>query len=312
MADLRPARHHWWPSSLSQFWTVADGTIGCIRPDGSGFRTTPESLANIRDGHTVRMVPSDSPLNFSFEAEFQRTDDRFPDLVDYLHSLECIAGRIDKPINDRLEEAAINEGIFEALKHCLVSLAVRSPAGRHLHALGAAEFRGEDVVTVSHVDPVIGLNMRGKLQRISERLAGNGKVAVVLSDTDEFVFGDGFLNNIGSDHIFVGARCIVPLTPTMAVVFATYSSCAAEPNCFTLRASREEIGLINLLVQAYSSQFLFYRSQAPLLSESFKAGRHQMLKYHQHPWLSALIDAMSGLPPRSDAGLLARFLDEPE
>ncbi len=49
-----------------------------------------------------------------------------------------------------------------------------------------------------------------------------------------------------------------------------------------------EVTEINELTQIYSGNYVFARTQLPLLTEYFTGGEHLMIKYHRFEWLERI------------------------
>jgi len=156
---------------------------------------------------------------------------------------------------------------------------------------------------------LIAMNQRGLYDAYRKRLENSGRWAVLFSDSAEFIFGDGFLHNFpaSSDGFNASRKCVLPLTPTITVVFMLPMSHPTEPRLVTLRLSAREVGHFNEMVQIYAKDFLFFRSQQPDILPVFAKGDHRQFKYHNEPWLDALLDDLAqynlwgpgGTPSRS-------------
>src|SRR4051812_20432983 len=94
---MKSQRHHWWPEAVSQFWkSPEDGFTGWLRPDGTVKRIPPKHLGAITNGHAVKWGkdPADTTgCDASFESEFDRADNLFPDSITWL---DCL-NRTDQP-----------------------------------------------------------------------------------------------------------------------------------------------------------------------------------------------------------------------
>ena len=67
----------------------------------------------------------------------------------------------------------------------------------------------------------------------------------------------------------------------------------SEPKLVTLRVDDVEAATLNDIVQVYACDWLFFRSDEPLLSEPYRIGEFRQFKYHQHEWLDGLLDDLS-------------------
>ncbi len=282
-------RHHWWPKSLSKFWTDDEGRISRIDTKGKISRPTPTSIARITDGHNFKLG---SPWNSTFEQVFDCPDGNFPPVVELLESL----------VKDHRNSAPIGQLGFcpqrcedldlQTLCECLVSLAVRSP-----------KFRQGVVSFVKHIrsnikreehKPLIAANMKQTYNQIMINASGHGKFLVAFSDNKEFIFGDGFYHNIscGSQYM-INTRILIPLTPKIIVLYANPMEYMVEPRLVTLEADDDLVELLNQTIQIYSKDCLFYRYQQPELTDEFLRSEH--LVYANDDPIKALVERIPGV-----------------
>jgi hypothetical protein len=139
-------------------------------------------------------------------------------------------------------------------------------------------------------------------------MESGGRWAVLFSDTAEFIFGDGFFHNYPSsiDGINTGRKCIVPITPTVAVAHILPVSHPSEPRLVTIRLRVDEVEALNLAVQVYSKEFLFFRSQRPSLTAEFACRQFKQYKFHRHRWADALLDDLAQCNQWGPGGTLGR------
>lgn len=142
---------------------------------------------------------------------------------------------------------------------------------------------------------LIAMNMRPLLDGFTRRLAQTGKFAVLLSEEREFIFGDGFFQSFPTTvPIYGGPRCIAPLTPTIAVLYASPVRYISNTCLVTMRVTAPEVDHLNRFVQIYACECIFFRHDEPTLHQEFLDARHHELEHHREPWSDALIEALSG------------------
>lgn len=238
-------RHHWWPKSLSRFWTDEKGLISRIDAGGKISRSTPTATARISDGHNLRLG---SPWDITFEQEFDRPDSSFSPVVALLESLvkdHCNSTAIDQ---SGFCAHTYEESDLQTLCECLVSLAVRLPKFRQGIVRFVEHIRSN--VQKTEQKPLIAANMRQTYSFMKENVSGRGKFLVIFSNAKEFIFGDGFYHNIsnGSQYMF-NARVLVPLTPRIAVLYAAPMEYMVEPRLVTIKADENLVVLFNETIQ---------------------------------------------------------------
>lgn len=284
-------RHHWWPKSLSQFWTDANGKVSRIDSAGNVSRSSPTKTARISDGHNLRFG---SPWDTTFEHEFGRPDGEFPRLVELLCSI--VNDHRDAQIA-KLEYHAhtCNDSDLESLVECLVSLAVRSPRFRQ----GVVSFVSSLRANVGKTEyaQLTAANLYDVYRSLTERPSPEGKFVVIWSSHREFVYGDGFYSNLYvSSHNLMNARALVPLTPSIAVLFARPMEYVAEPRLMSIEANDDLIRLINTTTQIYSGACLFFRTEQPVLSEHFRHAGY--LRYADADPVEQLVSQIPGVKAR--------------
>lgn len=299
MKTLKSARHHWWPESLSQFWNDDTGGVHRITPDGAVRRAPAKNFGVIGNGHHIKLGddPNEiTPWDESFENEFAAADNAFPAVIDWLNGLHRDPRPDVKTLTERFVDEAASSAQIAALVECLVSLAVRSPMTRDM-AVGLAErFRGP--LPQRERNRIIGLNLRHVHRTVTNSLGSSGKVAVLYSPDREFIFGDGFFHNVSppANPPFL-TKILAPLTPTISVLFARPIAYRPAPQITTLVLQRHETEILNSTVQVYSKNELFYRTEAPELTQDFILHRHLVFS-HPGNTVESLIHSMPGVEPR--------------
>jgi hypothetical protein len=185
-----------------------------------------------------------------------------------------------------------NPGRFK----CLISLAVRSPKHREQAVALAEHYQGS--LLERERNALIGSNIQRALRNAVRNIGSSGKAMVIFSSGSEFIFGDGFFQNLTpqGEH-WHHPKLMVPLTPWMSVLFARPAVYSVEPRLVTLVASNDEVEELNQVVQVYSRKMLFYRSERPQISEDFSCGVHKIFANDRNI-VDRLIYEMPGVRPR--------------
>lgn len=277
-------RHHWWPKSVSQYWADGAGRIGRIDPLGNVVRSTPTRTARISDGHNLR---SGSPWDTTFEHLFDGPDGSFPRVVELLEDLTSTPSESRDFIRHEISEQDL-----QVLCECLVSLSVRSPRFRDQVRAFVDQLRSD--VRKEEYKQLAAVNMQQTYFWLMRSMNGLGKFLVLRSDNQEFIFGDGFYNNItlGSQNLF-NTRILLPLTPWLAVLYASPMEYMVEPRLVSLRTTDEMVSIINETMQIYAKHCLFFRYDQPDLSDYFLCREH--LQYAEGDPIAALIERIPGV-----------------
>jgi hypothetical protein len=298
MSKLKSERHHWWPVAVSEQWVDHEGCVHWLLPTGEVRRVRPKNLAVISNGHHIKLgrkPGEETPWDQSFEQVFQRADDSFPVVIDWLDGL-AREGRLDAPLTGRFLAQDADDSMLSLLMEGLVSLAVRSPRNREAAVSLAEHYRG--ALPQAERNALIGVNIQHAQTAITRALGTRGKFAVIYSPHREFVFGDGFFHTFSSEVMAMHyPKIFVPLTPTMSVLFVRPLRYMTNPKLMTLVVSSDEAAALNAAVQVYASQALFYRTEAPVVIDAFRAAKHLRFASADNP-IDRLIDAIPGVPPR--------------
>lgn len=281
-----------------------------MMPNGEIRRLKPKNIGVIGNGHHIKLSDDptvDSPWDQSFEPEFDRADSAFPGLIAWLETLERCDPPFERARAERIVRQPVSDQQFATLIECLVSLAVRSPRCRSRAVSLAEHFRGP--LPEHERNSLIGLNIRNAQRDAVKEISGRGKAMVLYSPEREFIYGDGFYNNmpIPVQH-WHGPKLLVPLTPAIAVLFARPMQYMTEPRLVTLVLAQAETEKLNHAIQIYARQFLFFRTEQPTLDNAFAQGKHLIFADHRNP-IELLIHAIPGVPPRDTS--LDFLLDMP-
>lgn len=298
MSKKKSERHHWWPECVSARWADADGGVHWLLPTGEVRRARPESFGVIGNGHFIKLgnVPGQhTPWDENFETEFQRADDRFPALIDWIESLE-LESRIGQPRRSRFLPQPSTDDQFEQMVESLVSLAIRSPMTREACVSVAELLRGP--LPEHERNRLITSNMRHMHRRAVKNLGCSGKATVIVSPDREFVFGDGFFHNfISPSGDPISPNLLVPLTPRISVLYVRPMLYTVEPRLSTLVIGADEAGALNRVVQTYARNMLFYRTDRPELADEYRERKHLKFSLPGH-LVEQIIHTMPGVPDR--------------
>jgi hypothetical protein len=266
----------------------------------------------IGNGHHIKIGTDPSvncPWDESFELEFQTADENFPQIIDWLDTLDRCDPPFDRPIASRIVHQSAPDDQFNLLIECLISLAARSPMHREQGVALAEHYRGP--LPERERNGLIGMNIRHTHRNAVRAIGGGGKMMVIFSPEREFIFGDGFFSNltVQGQH-WHHPKILAPVTPWLSVLFVRPMRYMTEPRLVTLVASPDETDALNYAVQVYSRNSLFYRSELPLADDSFKCGKHRIFKDDRNS-VDALIHHIPGIPPRDTSfDFFDNFLNE--
>lgn len=284
MPSLKSARHHWWPECVSAHWKAEDGMTGWLQPDGSCSRVAPKQLGVIRDGHLIKMsdqAGDKTDWDTNFENEFDAADSNFPAVIEWLQSFENEL-LPHREFRDRFRAQSATDEQLRLLTECVVSLAVRSPMNREASVSLAEHLRGP--IPNPERNALISLNMRQSQRLLADTVSANAKFAVLFSQGREFIFGDGFFNNVNATvNPPVAPKILAPITPGVSVIVVRSTSFMAQPRLSTIVLSDEEVDQCNHAVQVYSRTALYFRSDRPTVEDAFACNEHQQYADPDNP-----------------------------
>ena len=298
MAKFKSARHHWWPECVSQHWKDDQGCVNWLSPTGEVRRAPPKNFGLLGNGHAIKLGSDPAvatPWDENYEAAFQRADTNFPNVIAWLESLP-FAWKASHTIRGRFISHSASDAQIAPLVEGLVSLAVRSPCTRQF--VSGLSLMLDPAMSARDRNNVIGLNLRHAQSRLTQQIGVGGKFVAIYSPDREFIFGDGFGHNLNNQYqISLNPRILAPITPRIAVLWARPSSFMPDPRLTTLVVTAEEADAINLAVQVYAKDALFYRSDKPEIHEAFIRGQHLAFKGPDNA-MDDLIHNIPGAPPR--------------
>lgn len=295
MTKIKTAYHHWWPICVSKHWEDKNGFTNRIQPNGKIVSTSPKELGLIKDAHNIKLIQgknSSSPLDNSFECEFEIADSNFPSVIKWLESLTYIS-KFTEHLENRFVPQICTKENLDKLTECVVSLAVRNPQNREGY-LSLIESVGGKIS--SHRAVEIKLNMVKKQREIVKIIKNSEvKFAVLYSNSKEFIYGDGFFTNIiGNVEAPNFPYMVVPITPNISVVMVKPSSCKPEIELSTLVLRDSEVEVCNHTIQIYSKKEVFYRSDKPNIYEDFRCEKHLRYAEIDNP-MNILINSMPSI-----------------
>jgi hypothetical protein len=278
---------HYWPESISDFWKDSEGQVNRHSWNGELTRSPPKNFGGLKKGHQIRL---DGLWDTTIEPQFNKADSNVPRVIKQLLSLDSKDRVESRPLQERLLGYTLTDDMRAILGEILASLIVRSPAFRNHKAITANFYRQG----LPHRDSngernLIVANMNQDYQRIVQSLRTGGKIVVLFCDTTEFIFGDGFLNNISADS-FSNQKLLIPMTPNMCVALSRPISYYSKPNTITVRLATEEVDMCNEITQIYTKDYVYYRNVRPKIVPEFSKRSFLELEYHRHPWLDNLLD----------------------
>lgn len=295
--DTAAAEHHYFPKALQKFWRDDRGWVHRLRSDGKEDKSKNGTFGQLRNAHRIKLSDQPSPWDESFEFTFRKADDSIPKLVELICRAEAPPTLETADLQQRLAPQWYLQEFRADISELVASLVVRSPTVRNLIRVGVEDFwsmAGCPPPFESVPDHLIAANQRPLLDCYKKALSERGKFAFLLSDHREFVFGDGMLNNFHGGVISPNnPRCVVPLTPTIAIAYDCPSSYSKSADFVAFRLSTDEVDEVNWLTQVYSGKHLYYRSQLPKNLTAFELGKHQQVQYHRTPWLDGLMHVVA-------------------
>jgi hypothetical protein len=303
---LKSARHHWWPECVSKHWAGHDGKTGWLKPDGTYVRLPPSKLGVIGNGHHIKLGRdgTSTPWDESFEAEFDNADTKFPSFIEWLEQLERRDVGKTKSMSERfLPVLADNARLIDAVE-CTVSLAVRSPLNREASASLVERLRGP--LHGTERNALIGLNMRRTQRLITDSIGTRAKFVAIYSPKKEFIFGDGFYHNVQfTRQAPLTPEILAPITPHICLLICRPRQYLQNPILSTINLYDHEVESLNLTVQIYAKNAIFFANELPTMDSSFSAGQHREFSDTGNP-VFHLIHSIPGVPP-PDASILGRW-----
>ncbi len=296
MTRLKTTLDHWWPQCVSEHWKDNSGCAHWLLPDGEIRSAPPKKFGAIGNGHAIKLDGNGpSPWDESFEREFDKADNNFPTIIEWLNTLDRKWYGNVSTKRDRFLSQSASTDQLGLLVECIVSLAVRSPMFRERAVSMAENLRGP--LPEKERNSLIGLNMRNSQRMIADSLAGRGKIAVLFSPQKEFIFGDGFYNTATSTSMPpMCAQMLVPITPSISVLYASPTQYLTEPKLTTIVLSEPETRFLNDTVQTYACDAIYFRSEKPELIQAYTQRKHLQYSHPDNPIVRFIHDLPGVLP----------------
>jgi hypothetical protein len=288
-------KHHWWPECVSQHWKNANGKVHWLQPDGKVIAAPPKKF-----GHYIKLsrnAGETTPWDQNFEPFFDDADGGFPSVISWLQSLKREDVTEAKTLTDRFIPQNSSDEQIAQLVESIVSLAVRSPMQRQTAVAVAEAVRGGNRLHERERNTLITLNMRDSQQRAVSQIGTRGKFVVLYSPEREFIFGDGFFHNIRSPvqpYQLNSYKMLVPITPEICVLYVNPRQYNPEPRLFTFVTTPEIVDALNDVVQIYSCNSVFYRSEKPKIIPDYAERAHKGFADSRNP-VDTLIAAIPGV-----------------
>jgi hypothetical protein len=298
VSKKKSERHHWWPECVSRNWADDAAGVHWLLPDGCERRARPDAFGVIGNGHYIKLgnTPGEvTPWDQNFEDEFQKADAQFPGVISWLEGLHY-EPRIGQRRRDRFVPQPATDEQFVRMVESLTSLAIRSPMTRAAAVSLAERLRGP--LPEWERNSLIAANLRDMHRRAMQAVSERGKATAILSPDREFIFGDGFYHNLTAGGMAPSSpRILAPLTPRLAVLYAIPTRYTVEPRLSTLVIGADEAENLNQVVQVYSREAIYYRTDRPELIDDFRAAKH--LRYtSSRNIVETIIHDMLGVPDR--------------
>jgi hypothetical protein len=289
---LKSALHHWWPRSLSGLWAAEDGCVTQLAWDGTAARAPPANFGAITNAHHIKLSEI-NPWNTSFEEAFCAVDNEFDALAEWLLGLEVTHASPNATLQARLLPQTLTAERRMQLARCLASLIVRSPGFRNRVKVTVEYYQRRFGVEKPSVDkPLIAANIMHCYEEFTRAISHGGRFIVLVSTDQEFVFGDGFLQNFPprADPP-LNPKCAIPLLPSVTVLFARSPEYRSQSELMTLLLNSAETNRLNEIVQVYSRDHIFFRIDSPDITEAFARREFLHFEYHNDEWIENVIAA---------------------
>lgn len=292
---LKSELHHWWPQGLSSLWKDEQGNVSRLSWDRQLLPRPPKNFGAITNAHHIKL---NGPWAGSVEPLFDDADSALPALANKLETLSHIA-KDNEPFEQRLVPHQIDAKDRALLGEGLASLLVRCPAHRNLLHVTTERYRGRTGDQVGKPDDtLIALNINQHYRQVIASLERGGKIVLLRSGGNEFIMGEGYLSTLVGLTIQLQYHCLIPLTPTLAVLAFAPPRYRAEPAICTIGLTCEEVELVNKVTQIYSRSYIFFRRQMPDLIKEFTAREFRTVSHHSFEWLDSLMNAVAAFAPR--------------
>jgi hypothetical protein len=214
---LKSELHHWWPRTLAEHWSAANGMVSAVQPSGKVVVAPPGAHGAITNAHHIKLG---GPWDSTFEPLFNQSDSEMADFVRWLSSLETSNVCDEKPMIERIMPQPLSAERLQQIARITASLLARSPSIRNSIKLGIEGVKREWSDEPADKN-LIAANQQGLYDAYRKRMEGSGRWAILFSDEKEFIAGDGFLHNFpaSQDGINSGLKLVLPILPTATIIY---------------------------------------------------------------------------------------------
>lgn len=285
-------RHHWWPNSLSANWAREDGRVSQLLASGHVADAKPYGFGFEENSHLAKLSTEYSIWDESIEHMFDQSDGRFPFLIPTLLGLDTPPLNGDETIGDRLTAHNSSDQLLSDLATCLASLIVRSPSFRHRVRIGTESLQRRFAAKPNVSTGLVALKIKHSQEIFERQLNEKWKFIILMSDHTEFAFGDGFFHNFDEpERPPRNPKFLIPLLPTVAVIYDSRERMSGHSRIFTARMRSDEVDMINEVTSIYSRNFLYYRLIGPRTGSQLLKGVFQQVPNHEDPLIEAIAEA---------------------
>jgi hypothetical protein len=294
---IKSELHHWWPKGLSRFWADTESKVTRLSWNGELLRLEPAKFGAIRNAHRIRL---EGPWDTSVEPLFDDADGNLPRIVELLEGYPIPEVQPGLSYIHRAVDLAVSPEDRAVLGECLASLVVRCPANRdRLHRTTEAFWGRTGDQVRKPDDSLIAGNIHQHYRQVVSSLQHGGKIVLLRPATSEFVMGEGYLNTLVGMTVELQYRCLVPFTPTLAVLAFAPQRYLPNPAVSMLSLTDDEVDIVNEITQVYTRDYLFFRSRHPPVTEPFTRHEFLSVRYHKHPWTEAVMESIAGVSQRA-------------
>ncbi len=287
---LKSELHHWWPKGLSKFWADEQGLVTRLSWDGK----------------ELKWATAVEPI-------FDDADNTLPLLVEQLQGLPIAPPDEVGSYIGRASAVDLDDGQRAILAEGIASLLIRCPNHRDMLHRSTESFFGRSGDEMHKPDQIlIAGNIHHHYRQVVATLQAGGKFVLFRTASSEFIMGEGYYTTLNGAFQQSTHRCLVPLTPTLAVLAFRPLSYTVEPRVSTVTLTDEEVDIVNEVTQICTCDYLFYRSLPPKVTAEFT--QREFLKIRIHPWLEEVMHSIAAdpLPSRFHGAMLRDFTPERE
>jgi len=277
--------HHWFPEALSFHWANSEGKIIRVNTDNGQRNQAIPSVFGGREKWHVLDFGKTSPWTTNFESQFHHADRRMNRLVAKLNKLTG---------TNRLQSQPIDIETRQLFATCCASFLARLPGTRRRLEKYIRQWPGPQNTD----EEIKRVNLPGTARSLFDSYTSimmtSGTFAIFTSANLDFIYGDGLYHTFPLTAIFpvdgrplhVCAKCIVPITPSIAVIYI-----APCPTSILLICNLEphEAVHINRATQVNSKELFFRRHEPNVFSQQDVATSER--------WLASMFNFVATCDP---------------